>query len=179
MQREQITDLLENNSIGCELGVFEGSFSQILVNSGKFSKLYLVDLFGKIDIATSGDKRGNNIKVYLHTDAMLEVVKEKFGSNPIVEICTSDSVSFLNSMPDDYFDFIYIDTVHDYNHTRKELEASLRVIKNGGFICGHDYHETEYPQLVLAVNEFCNKNNLYFTLTNEDRLESFMIKVLK
>lgn len=179
MQREQITDLLESNSIGCELGVFEGSFSQVLVYSSKFSKLYLVDLFDKIDTATSGDKSGNNVKVYLHTDAMFEVVKKKFESNPIVEICTSDSVSFLNSMPDDYFDFIYIDTVHDYNHTKLELGASLRVIKDGGFICGHDYHEKEYPGLVLAVNEFCNNNNLSFTLTNEDRLESFMIKVLK
>lgn len=178
-QREQIVDLLSPNSIGCELGVFEGSFSEILANSNKFSKLYLVDLFDKTNIASSGDKSGNNVKIYLHTDAMLKVVKDKFASNENVEIYTADSVIFLNSMPDNYFDFIYIDTVHDYNHTKLELEASYRVIKSGGFICGHDYHEIEYPKLVLAVNEFCDKYKLSFNLTNEDRLESFIIQVYK
>ena len=40
--RDNITNLLPLNSIGCELGVFEGDFSQKLIDSKKFHKLYLI-----------------------------------------------------------------------------------------------------------------------------------------
>ena len=45
LNRNNLTDLLPYYSIGCELGVFEGEFSQTLWNSNKFAELHLVDIF--------------------------------------------------------------------------------------------------------------------------------------
>lgn len=171
--REQICNKFKNNLIGCELGVFKGEFSEVLLNSNKFKKLYLVDIFdGQM---MSGDKNGNNI-VFSNGDELHEIVSNKFKHNKNVEIIKQCSVKFLESFPDEYFDFIYIDSSHEYFHTQKELEQSYRVIKkNGGIISGHDYSEVSFKGVFDAVNEFAQKFNLKIETTTEDALASFII----
>lgn len=173
--REDIPSILSNDSIGCELGVFEGVYSQILVDSGKFKKLYLVDTFSS-DIV-SGDKRGKNRRFYQDGTILYEYNKQKFMSNQIVEIVRQDSVFFLSSFTN-FFDFVYIDTLHTYDFTFKELEAAYIATKAMGFICGHDYHITGFPEVVRAVKVFTRKYNLKYFLTTEDTLESFIIQKL-
>jgi hypothetical protein len=172
-KREEICDLLNPNSIGCELGVFRGDFSEILLGSNKFSKLYLVDPFyGNIE---SGDKSGRNIKNY-YGDDLFTYVSDRFKTSEI-EIKRTDSISFLNSMPDQSLDFIYIDTNHQFDQTVKELEISLKKIRKHGLICGHDYNSQQFYGVVRAVNLFAEKNNLKFELTTEDFLESYIFKI--
>ena len=88
-----------------------------------------------------------------------------------------DSVQFLESFPDNYFDFIYIDTSHQYEHTKNELNLSLRKIKNSGIIAGHDYNLDRFEEVVRAVDEFSKKNNLKLNLTSQDFLETFYFKI--
>lgn len=168
--RDEINLLLKPNSVGCELGVFEGEFSEILLSEDKFSKLYLVDLFD--GIVESGDKSGNNIKSKNSLD-LLNSVLNKFVNKQCVEIVKKDSVSFLESFPDNYFDFIYIDTSHQYEHTKRELNTSLRKIKKDGIIAGHDYNRYRFDGVVRAVDEFSKENNLKLNLTCLDTLETF------
>ena len=168
--RDQISELLSYNIIGCELGVFEGEFSNLLLKTNKFKKLYLVDLFeGIID---SGDKYGNNI-VYRSGDDLLKLVSNKFENETSIEIVKKDSISFLQHFPDNYFDFIYIDTSHQYEHTKIELNLSLNKIKKGGIISGHDYNKYRFEGVVRAVDEFSKENNLKLNLTSLDILETF------
>jgi hypothetical protein len=170
--RNSITDILPLNSVGCELGVFEGEFSQILWNSGKFTKLYLVDLF---------EGHASNFgKAYNDCSVLESVVKNKFHMNNAVSVIKQDSISFLNSIANNYFNFIYIDTMHDYEHTAAELEKSYRCVKNNGFICGHDYSNAHFPGVVKAVNEFCKKLNCSPIQTSmiED-YPSFIIPIAK
>jgi hypothetical protein len=172
--RDEINLLLKPNSIGCELGVFEGEFSEILLSENKFFKLYLVDLFD--GMVESGDKSGNNIK-YKNSIDLLDTVINKFSNKECVEIVKKDSVSFLESFPDNYFDFIYIDTSHQYEHTKKELNTSLRKIKKAGIIAGHDYNKYRFEGVVRAVDEFSKENNLNLNLTCLDILETFYFKL--
>lgn len=172
--REEIPNILPNNIVGCELGVFLCEYSEILLSSKKFDKLYLVDTFnGNI---ASGDKTGNNIK---HFDGqyLLYNANQKFSHINNIHIIQNNSINFLQQCQDKYFDFIYIDTVHTYDHLMKELEESQRVIKLDGFICGHDYNINVFPGVVAAVNDFCNTNGFTFTTTTQDILESFIIKI--
>lgn len=168
--RDEINLLLKPNSVGCELGVFEGEFSEILLKEDKFFKLYLVDLFD--GIVESGDKSGNNVK-YKNSIDLLNTVSNKFSHKKCVEIVKKDSVSFLESFPDNYFDFIYIDTSHQYEHTKKELNVSLRKIKKYGIIAGHDYNKYKFDGVVRAVDEFSKENDLKLNLTCLDILETF------
>lgn len=170
--RNNLIQLIRENSIGCELGVFEGDFSQILLDSGRFDKLFLVDVF-------SGES-SNFGKIYKDSSILENYIKSKFVHNKTIEVVKSDSVEFLRSLPDNYLDFIYIDTIHDYDHTKKELIESYRVIKNLGLICGHDYTDKYFPGTVLAVNEFCQsyKQQLSVT-TDQEPYPSFFIEIIK
>lgn len=174
--RDNIHLIIKEDSIGCELGVFEGEFSELLLRSKKFTKLYLVDLFD--GIIESGDKKGNNIK-YQSGENLFNIVNKKFVNEKVIEIVKSDSISFLNSFPDNYFDFIYIDTSHQYEHTKNELKISLKKIKNKGIISGHDYNKNMFAGVVKAVDEFSKDNYIKFNLTSLDELETFYFNITK
>ncbi len=168
--RDEINLILKENSIGCELGVFKGEFSEILLKTNKFSKLYLVDLFS--GIIESGDKYGNNVEFRSGED-LYNIVSNKFSEIASIEVVKKDSVSFLQSFPDNYFDFIYIDTTHQYEQTKIELITSLKKIKRSGIISGHDYNIHRFYEVVKAVDEFASEFNLKLNLTSKDNLETF------
>lgn len=170
--REEIPSLLKDGSVGCEIGVFEGEYSQVLADSGKFNKLYLVDVFS--GVASSGDKSGKYVKTYSDAGMLFEHNQNRFSRYDFVEVVKQDGISFLNQKPN-YFDFVYIDTLHTYNHTLKELEAAYSAVKSGGYITGHDYNDSQYSGLVRAVKEFCDKYQLRFQTTDQDFLESYII----
>lgn len=165
--RNEITNLLPNNSIGCELGVFEGEFSQKLLESNKFDELYLVDIF-------SG-KASNFGKHYNDAGVLYDIVKNKFENNTIVKIIKKDSIAFLQST-NIQFDFIYIDTIHCYDFLIQELEAAHKIIKPGGYICGHDYC-MEFYGVIKAVKEFIDKYGYSLMITTENDYPSFIIHI--
>jgi hypothetical protein len=164
--RNDICKLLKKDSIGCELGVFQGDFSSVLLESNKFKRLYLVDVFA--------GKASNFNRSYEDASVLESIVKNKFLNHSEVIIRKQDSISFLQSMPDLFFDFIYIDTVHSYEQTIKELNESYRVIKNNGLICGHDYCTT-FNGVIEAVGDFTQSRGLLLTVTREHDFASFVI----
>lgn len=171
--RSELVNLLPEKSVGCELGVFRGDFSRVLLDSGKFKLLYLVDPFqGEIE---SGDKDGWNIEKY-NGDFLYDMVDREFNSSTC-QVVRKDSLSFLRNQPDSFFDFIYVDTNHQYEQTVKELDLALFKIKSGGFICGHDYSAEHFFGVFQAVNEFAEKTGLELQTTTDDRLASYFFKV--
>lgn len=170
--REEIVNFIPENSIGCELGVFEGCFSEILLNSHKFKKLYLVDSF--YGIVQSGDKNGNNVK-FIDGQNLYDTVCEKFKYSQIVTVVKNSSFDFLTNHNDEMFDFIYIDTSHTYEDTKSELELCWKKIKKGGIISGHDYNVNQFPGLVRALDEFLIQHNISNCIfTKQDILKTYL-----
>jgi len=95
-EREEIPSILPENIIGCEIGVFEGDYAQILVDSGKFKELYLVDSFR--GFVFSGDKRGQNVKKYKDSSVLFEQNKSRFSKYDFVKVLKEDGISFLKRM---------------------------------------------------------------------------------
>lgn len=165
--RKDITTLLNPGSIGCELGVFEGDFAQDLLSSNKFNKLYLIDIFSGY--------ASNFGKYYPDASVLYNLVKTRFQDHSEIEVVKQDSVSFLSSTQIK-FDFIYIDTVHTYEHLSQELNTAHRCIKTGGYICGHDYC-SEFSGVVDAVMEFSEKYHYPLIITQEEIYPSFIISI--
>ena len=76
-----------------------------------------------------------------------------------------DSVEVMNTFKDNYFDWVYIDTDHSYELTKRELEVCSHKVKDDGYIALHDYIWYDYFNSILddsdiyfgvvkAVNEF-------------------------
>ena len=78
-----------------------------------------------------------------------------------------------------FFDFIYIDTTHQYDQTVLELELAYKKIKNNGIVAGHDYHPQMFGEVVNAVQFFSDKYKLPFTLTTDDVLNTYIFLIQK
>jgi len=158
--REELLKKMSSKSIIAEVGVDEGDFSQKIINIIKPSKLYLIDLWDS--------ERYNNDKykkVISRFNNLIECGQ--------IEFRRGDSANELNKFPDNFFDMVYIDTVHDYKTTYSELLICKEKVKKEGLIAGHDYNIGNWRKrfkygVIEAVHEFMVKYNYELIyLTNE------------
>lgn len=172
--REEIIHFLPKNSKGAEIGIFEGNFSEYIIDTVKPSLFYLVDVFTGYTI--SGDKNGENMKE-VSLDLVYENLTNKFKDNNNIKLFKGFSANFYESIPDDALDFIYIDGDHSYEGVKLDINNARNKIKTGGLICGHDY-TSRFQGVIDAVDEFCNKHSLTKQIT-EDGCPSFVITNIK
>jgi hypothetical protein len=171
--RDDLIGLLKKDSIFAEIGVFKGDFSKIIFDIVNPNKLYLVDIFkGNMG---SGDKDGKNMEFVILDDEYNKLV-DYFKDNENVFVIKNDSETFINSLPNDYLDVIYIDADHSYQSVKSDLKSSFDKVKNNGFICGHDYNFEQFPGVCKAVDEFCDEQNLKITYITKDGCPSYCIK---
>jgi predicted O-methyltransferase YrrM len=159
--RIEMLEYLPKGGIVAEIGVDKGDFSAEILRVAKPSKLHLVDVWSS--------KR--------YHEGLQKVVEAKFASeiaSGTVEINKGLSTEAVTQFPDDYFDWIYIDTDHMYATTRDELALYAPKVKPGGIIAGHDFIIGNWASLVRygvqeAVYEFCCRNDWelrYMTMEN-------------
>ena len=167
--REEILTLIPTNSVGAEIGVFEGQFSKIILDTIKPKEFYLVDLFeGEM---CSGDKNGENIK-YIDLEKSYNNLTKLYSTNSAIKFFKGKSEIFLRELPDSYLDFIYIDGDHSYNGCKIDLELAKTKVKKGGIIAGHDYCNM-FTGVVAAVDEFVTQHSVKLNLTTDDKCTSY------
>lgn len=134
--------LLEQMPTGgrcAEIGVWNGGFSENIIRITQPSELVLIDPWDLV--AETQDDTKTHAK---HSDAsamrsMYEHVSETFADNSNVTIRRGFSADVLESYPDDYFDWVYIDGNHLYDFVRADLKLSFSKVKSGGVIAGDDF----------------------------------------
>ena len=174
-----IMHAIKPNTIGAEIGVWMGNTSTQFLKKG-LKKFYMVDSYSvepykentersyqeyiaKYQPITGEFSEAGFQRFY---DRVYNEVKERF-QDPEVEICrmTSDRwfEQFQNYMLD-FLDWIYIDGDHSYEGCLRDLENSLKVVRQGGLILGDDYGWPNAkwfkPGVTKAVDEFINKHKL-------------------
>jgi hypothetical protein len=169
--REELLTLIPQNTIGVEIGVFEGEFSKLIINTVQPSKFYMVDLFSGSMV--SGDKNGNNMKT-ISLDESYDRLSEEYKSNDKVNVYKGKSEDFFKEIADDSLDFIYIDGDHSYEGAKTDLQNAFHKVKRGGLICGHDF-TPRFQGVVDAVNQFVSEHNFELKITSEDVCASFCI----
>ena len=95
------------------------------------------------------------------------------------------SIFFVNTE----FDLVFIDADHSYKSVIRDLAAWIPLIKNGGFIAGHDYEKpgnrSGWIEVVEAVDniigkpEYLFKSNSWATQINESNRKEFLKNVAK
>jgi hypothetical protein len=173
--RNDLLDRLPKDLKIVELGVFKGEFSEEIYKRMNPKELYLVDIWkGEFG---SGDKDGNNHTVVKDMKDVYLNLKNKYAHHDNIFIYRKNTIDFLNSVSDDYFDMIYVDADHSYEAVTKDMELSFLKLKNSGILAGHDYIKN--TEIEAAVNNFCLKyNQTIISLTN-DGCPTFLIQLKK
>ena len=63
------------------------------------------------------------------------------------------SLDIVHGIADGVIDVVYIDGLHTYEGVKADIPAWLPKLKQGGFLCGHDY-QSKFQGVIDAVNEF-------------------------
>lgn len=144
---------LPNNISMIEVGCYAGESAQIFLKSGKISVLYAVDIWE--DEFGWYKQVDNHHNFSLVEKAFDEKVKnydvKKYKMN------LSKAKSYLPKV-----DFIYIDANHEYEYVLSDINNSKELIKDGGYIGGHDY-TNQTPGVINAVRNSFQGNFLTFS----------------
>jgi len=160
INRVQMLDLIPIQGKECvEVGVYKGDFSaEILKRNPK--SLHLIDPwvnYPEMPKVSDEDFEG-----------IYQGVIERFRSAKNVIIHRSPSIHVAADCPEDRVDFVYIDGHHDYEPCLRDMRAWYPKIRDGGWLCGHDYN---FPggATKAAVTQFCREAgvDLEFVTTSE------------
>lgn len=169
--RIDLLNKFPKNSIGIELGVHLGDFSDKILQIVNPRKFHLVDSWDCIPLNKPAAYSGiYNRDLFVKKRFESSIKKNK------LFIHKNYSHEALNFFENNYFDWIYIDANHDYDFVKFDIYNWSNKIKNDGLICGHDYC-WKSNGVVKAVDEFINDKNwqlIYHTVY--DKFPSWILK---
>ena len=150
--------------VGCEIGVWGGLTSKIILCSFPGLFLYMIDPWKSEGTLRSLNRFRSQKRM---DDVMGEAIKTtKFAQNRR-QIIRKTSLSALDDFDDLFFDFVFVDGDHTYEGVKDDMRWWSKV-KNGGIFFGHDYdgrHEKRKTWGVKkSVDEFAEENGLTVNL---------------
>lgn len=181
VNRETLIQVLPTDTIGVEVGVEFGLFSENLLKVVRPRKLHLIDPWAhqdhetyNIDPTNVSDEEGNR---------RYEGVCERFMQyidSGVVEIHREVSETASARFSCGYFDWVYIDAVHTYDGARGDLERFFPLVKEGGFILGHDFTNRAGAQawnfgVVEAVTDFCGIHDCVPLAVTQEICPTFLL----
>ena len=167
----------ELKGIGAEIGVQNGSYSEIILNKWKGTTLFSIDAWLQFEETEYRDVANVSDEIHLINYAATCMKLRRFGDRSIILRMTSEEAAKI--IPKKTLDFCYIDANHSYDGVVKDLELWIPKIKIGGIICGHDFREDgEHSDkdgrifglfgVQKAVLEYSDKYNWDLYITKND-----------
>ena len=152
--RERMLEHMPRQAVCAELGILRGDFSATILRLTQPTRLHLIDI----------------------DDSAVKAATSRFSQeilNGTVRLHRGDSADTMMTMPEGYFDWVYIDGDHSHEGVRRDLESARLKLKADGIIALNDYiyfGPSDFVKygVVEAVNEFCLKHDfelLFFALS--------------
>lgn len=169
--RAELLKLLPKQGICAELGVANGDFSRQILELNQPCELHLIDVW-------QSDRYNEHL-----FDNVTSMFKSQIDSCQVI-IHRHLSQDAVHNFPDEYFDWIYIDTTHTYPQTKLELELYSKKVKSEGIIAGHDYSMGNWVSgykygVIEAVYEFCVNNGYTMKYLTMDLAEAQSFAIFK
>ena len=130
--------IMPKNSVCAEIGVLQGDFSFKILKYVKPKELYLIDPWKYMEQPLKGQEKNPSVWGKENHDLRYQLVKKKFEGNPAVKIIRNESEIALESFPDNFFDWVYIDGDHSTKAVLRDLDLCFSKVKSGGYITGDD-----------------------------------------
>lgn len=132
----------DDKIICAEVGVHHGINAKNILQNLNVEKMFLIDCWdSESDALNITRNRLNKFKTKLN-------------------YIKGYSVEEGSKFTDNFFDFVYIDTVHTYDMMRDDLMCWYPKIKKGGILSGHGF--SGMYGVPLALDDYCLKNGLCY-----------------
>lgn len=141
-RQENRRKLLEEMPKGgrcAEIGVWNGGFSREILDVTDPAELVLIDPWDLLAARSESEHTHGRHSDAAFMEGMYRNVSALYGDLDTVSIRKGFSVEVLESFPDDYFDWVYIDGNHLFDAVRRDLALSFRKVRPGGIVAGDDF----------------------------------------
>lgn len=165
--RHFLLDILPKDSVGAEIGVHLGDFSQEILDSIFPKELHLIDPWEHQTSSTyktawyGGGAKGGQSEMDERYSSVFKRFSENISAEQ-VKVHRGYSTDVLRQFPDQHFDWVYIDGNHLYEYVKEDLALSIQKVKSGGYITGDDYTEGGWWEggVKKAVDEFAKNQSV-------------------
>jgi hypothetical protein len=167
-RRWRYLEMLPEGGIGAEIGVFRGEYTPDILRVARPRELHLIDGWWELYGERYPDWGAITDYGKLETRQAYEETKRRTRGKP-VKFHIGDDLAILPTFEDHFFDWVYLDTSHQYEHTLKELEILARKVR--GLIVGDDWRNDPDARdanagCARAVRAFCEQSD--WTLLEPD-----------
>lgn len=161
-------------TIGAEIGVDQGLYSEVLCRANPDLHLYCIDAWkayrGYTDFTSQAHLNANRENALTNLAPYNCTIVQEFSRDAV------------RRYSDQYFDFVYIDGNHEFLHVTEDIYYWGSKVKVGGILAGHDYRRTSMVcHVVDVVNGWTYSHEIkpWFTTnpTDTDIPSWFWVKV--
>ncbi len=143
VNRNELLNHVPTGGVCAEIGIDQCIYSERILNVTKPKQFHLFDIDPKA-IAIGAKKF------------------EPLINKEAVVLHEGDSSKMIAQMPDDFFDWVYVDGLHTYEGCKNDLEVVRTKMKDNGLILINDYvyfAPSDFWKygVIEATNEFCLK----------------------
>lgn len=162
IDRDFVLTRFPRGSVGAEIGVHTGDFSERILKVVRPRELHLVDPWRSMDEAPyrtsgyggpSGFDQDRMDQIYA---GVLRRFQDQIRAGT-VRVHRATSADASRDLADGSLDWVYIDGNHRYDFVKADLETYRLKVKDGGLITGDDYDAPEswwQDGVTRAVDEF-------------------------
>ena len=132
-----------------EVGVFRGEGAERWRANFPGARLWLVDVWAKLREGGPMNRRHGDVgmnSIYLG-------LCRKYRDDKRTRLIRALSWEAADVFPDGHFDVVYIDADHTREAVRKDIDAWLPKVRQGGLIGGHDYERRRCHQVREVVDD--------------------------
>ncbi len=167
VRRDFLLDLMPNNALCVEVGVFDGLLSERILALTAPRMIHLVDPWYTKPDGSLFDGPAQNFDSAKEATDSLEQQYQKVVSLLQKEIASGQvqmhrmlSHQAAPLFADEHFDWAYLDASHYYDDVKLDLQVWFPKVKPGGFITGDDYDRHGFWDhgVTRAVDEFVRQN---------------------
>lgn len=159
-RKDLFETIIAKNGIGAELGVHKGALSGWTLRHNRPEELHLIDPWWNQPSDNWAWSKGDQSPASSGA-AIIHAFSDEIEEG-VVRIHAGYDTDVLCRFPDNYFDWVYLDTTHKYEDTREEMELLLNKVKEGGVIAGDDWYENEshiHHGVCKAVREVLSQDS--------------------
>ncbi len=161
----RLVKLLGENPRILEIGSYRGRSTNVIGHAlkGRQGEIYCLDIWRNFDIQPDSPLKSDPTALELPPTDF--AVFEDFLSNTEwlaekIRILRGSTLQFQHFLPAGFFDLIFIDAAHDYESVAFDISVSLRSIKEGGIVCGHDFHSMGHGVRKAVGEMIFNNTNM-------------------